>query len=214
MPHDAHEDRAEDPVGGVESPDDIELEEPAPTGDTGRQPAPERPSQRVLPEPRRWSRFLVEAWVFPLRREVLRRLVPWALLHLGACAVLGLLLTSLSNAMDEMPILPHLGFAMVLVSVAALDIVMFSALAWWEFQVIHASAWDPEGPLRLLQFDSFDESIVHPGGLALAALLGAAPPVVIMWALQISVLAGWEGGAWLLPFWPSPCRTRHRPPIL
>jgi hypothetical protein len=197
MPHDTHQDPDADPAKGSERTDELERP-PArePQGDRKVRAAPAVP---VRPEPRKWSRFLVDAWVFPLRKSVLRRLLPWAFLHLGVCALAGLLLNSLGDAMHEMPILPYFGFYLTLVSVAGLDIVMFSTLAWWEFEVISASAWDAEKTVYVPQFDSFDESIVRPGGLVLAALLGAAPPLVVAWALHVIFLRGWEWNGWLLP---------------
>jgi hypothetical protein len=119
--------------------------------------------------------------------------------HLGVCALAGLLLNALGDAMHEMPILPDFGFYLTLVSVAGLDILMFSTLAWWEMEVISASAWDAAKTVYVPQFESFDESIVHPAGLVLAAVLGAAPPVLLAWVLRVVFLRDWEWNAWLLP---------------
>lgn len=195
MPDDADQSRAGGRPQAGSAEEEIELEAPAPRQTAAVPQSTGAPVTPVQPEPRRWSRFLVEAWTFPLRRGLLRKLLPWAALHLTVCALLGMLLNSLAAAMHEMPVLPYLGFFLTLVTVAGVDAIMFSTLAWWELHVVHCSAWDPEEPIRLPQFDSVDESIVHPGGLMLAAVLSAAIPLALAYGLKVSLLPDRQWGA-------------------
>jgi hypothetical protein len=197
MPDDVHESDDASPSQDSPAEGSLELEAPAPTAAPVRQAPSAPPAEPVLPEPRRWSPFLVEAWRFPLRKGVLGPLLPWALLHLVACALLGMLLNSLAASMEEMPILPHFGFFLTLVTVAGVDGLMFSTLAWWELHVVNCSAWDPEQPVHLPQFDSVEESIVHPGGLMLAAILSAAIPLALGYALKVTLLRTWQWSYWL-----------------
>ncbi len=148
----------------------------------------------VRPEPRRWWPYVLTAPFYPLRGNAKWVLLVWLTAHLIVSGGFGRLFWLSIGVPGAGSSLGAFGLFLLGLAALAFNLAMLGAMARYVFHLIHRSAWEPDTPSSLPQFDNVYDFLGWPLLLVLAILGASGWPLwlaVCIWKIVPGMPAWW-----------------------